>query len=156
MKTLIKFLLLVFVPFFVNGQINTFHTGTNKLFLESFSDTITASVSDTTQDISIGPRLFGVSSLSNNQTSSSYLIGVSLSTNIRNKITFISTYDYLGGNHNSMITEYQDSLGVFPGFDLENKRWQLNVKYKLNKFIERIFKIKLQSCILCTKSRINI
>jgi hypothetical protein len=133
MRTLIKFFLLAFVPFFVNGQISIFQTGTNKLFLESFSDTIT--VSDTSLHISIEPRLFGVSSVSNNQTSTSYLLGVSLSANISNKITFISTYDYLGGNHNSMITEYQDSLGVFPSFDLENKRWQLNVKYKLNKFI---------------------
>lgn len=139
MKTLIKFLLLVFVPVFMNGQINTFHTGTNKLFLESFSEKITSSFSDTTQHLSIGPRLFGVSSLSDNQTSSSYLLGVSLSANIRDRITFISTYDYLGGKHNSLIHEYQDSLGVFPGFDLENKRWELNVRYKLNKFITADF-----------------
>ena len=107
--------------------------------MESFSDTITASVSDTNLHISIEPRLFGVSSLSDNKASSSYLIGASLSANISNRITFLSTYDYLKGNHNSLIHEYQESLGVFPGFDSENKRWQLNVKYKLNKFITADF-----------------
>ena len=120
MRTLIKLIFFIVFPFFVNGQINTFHTGTNKLFLESFLDTITASVSDTNLHISIEPRLFGVSSVSNNQTSTSYLLGASLSANIRNKITFISTYDYLGGNHNSMITEYFDSLSVYPRFGTEN------------------------------------
>jgi len=135
MKRLIKFFLLVFVPFFVNGQISIFQTGTNKLFLEPFSDTVTSYFSDTPQYVSVKPRLFRVSSLSDNQTSTSYLLGASLSANISNKITVISTYDYLAGNHNSMITEYQDSLAVFPGFDSENKRWQLNVQYKLNKFI---------------------
>ena len=139
MRRLFKLIFFIISPFFVNGQISTFQTGTNKLFLESFSDTITSSVSDTTQYISVEPRLFGVSSVSNNQAYSSYLLGASLSANIRNKITLMSTYDYLGGNHNSLIHEYQDSLGVFPGFDLENKRWQLNVKYKLNKFITADF-----------------
>ena len=139
MKTLFKLIFFIIFPFLVNGQINTFQIGTNKLFLESFSDTITSSSSDTTQQISIFPRLFGVSSLSDNKASSSYLIGASLSANISNRITVISTYDYLKGNHNSLIHEYQDSLGVFPGFDLGSKRWQLNVKYKVNKFITADF-----------------
>jgi len=139
MRRLFKLIFFIISPFFVNGQISTFQTGTNKLFLESFSDTISTSNSDTTQYISIGPRLFGVSSLSDNHTYSSYLLGASLSANFRNRITFTSTYDYLGGNHNSLIHEYQDSLGVFPGFDSENKRWQLNIKYKLNKFITADF-----------------
>ncbi len=139
MKTLFKFIFFIIFPFLVNGQISTLQTGTNKLFLESFSDTITASVSDTNLHISIVPRLFGTSDLSDNKTSSSYLLGASLSANISNRITFLSTYDYLKGNHNSLIHEYQDSLRVFPGFDLGSKRWQLNVKYKLNKFISADF-----------------
>ena len=126
MKTRIKFLLLVFSPFFINGQVSTFKF--DDTFSTYFSDTISASNFDPTEDISVDPRLFGVSSLSNNQAYSSYLLGASLSANIRNKITLMSTYDYLGGNHNSLIHEYQDSLGVFPGFALENKRWQLNVR----------------------------
>jgi len=139
MKTLIKFFLLAFVPFFMNGQISTFKSGNSYPFSTYFSDTISASNSDTTQHISIGPRYYGIISASENESSNTFVVGVSLSANIRNKITFISTYDYLGGNHNSLIHEYQDSLGVFPGFDLENKRWQLNVKYKLNKFITADF-----------------
>ncbi len=135
MRRLFKLIFFIISPFFVNGQISTFQIGTNRLFLKSFTDIITSSVSDTSPHISIGPRLFGVSSLSDNQTSSSFLLGTSLSANIRNKIIFTSTYDYLGGNHNLLIHDYQDSLGVFPGFDLENKRWKLNLRYKLNKFI---------------------
>ena len=135
MKTLIKFFILVFVPFFVNGQINTFHTGTNKLFLESFFDSISSCDSDTTQRFSVGSRLFSIGSAHKSDYASTYLLGASLIANVKNKITFTSHFDYLAGNHNALINEYQDSLGVFPGFDLDNKRWQLNVKYKLNKFI---------------------
>lgn len=139
MKTLFKLSLFILVPFFVNGQINTFQTGTNKLFLESFSTTVTSSVFDNSSHIRAEPRLFGVRSVSNNQTSSSYLLGVSFSGNISNKITYMSTYDYLAGNHNFLIREYQDSLAVFPDFDLENTRWQLHAKYKFNKFVTADF-----------------
>ena len=45
MKTLFKLIFFIIFPFLVNGQISTLQTGTNKLFLESFSDTITSSVS---------------------------------------------------------------------------------------------------------------
>ena len=135
MKTLIKCFLLAFVPFFMNGQISTFKSDNNYPFSTYFSDTISTSNYDTTQYMSIGPRLFGVSSLSNNQTYNSYLLGVSLSVNIRDRITLMSTYDYLVGNHNSMITEYFDSLDVYPGFGAENTRVQFNIKYTLNKFV---------------------
>ena len=139
MRRLFKLIFFIIFPFFVDGQISTFQAGTNKLFLESSSDTITSFVSDTIQYISIVPRYSGIISASENTRSNTFILGVSLSANIKNKVTFISTYDYLGGNHNLMIIAYQDSLGVFPGFDSENKRWQLNVKYKLNKFITADF-----------------
>ena len=139
MKTLFKLSFLIVLPFLSSGQIHTFQTGTNKLFLEPFSTKVTTSSLDTSSHIRIEPRLFGVSSMSNNQRSNTYLLGVSFSGNISNKITYISTYDYLAGDHNFLIREYQDSLGVFPDFDLENKRWQLHAQYKLNKFITADF-----------------
>ena len=139
MKTRFKFFLILLFPICANGQITTFHSSINKPFSNYYSDSLASCDSDTTQHFSAGSRFFGIGSTSKSDYVSTYIVGATLSTNIRNKITCISHFDYLGGNHNAMINEYQDSLLVFPGFGKENKRWQLNVKYKLNKFITADF-----------------
>ena len=139
MKTRFKFFLILLFPICANGQITTFHSSINKPFSNYYSDSLASCDSDTTQHFRAGSRFFGIGSTSKSDYASTYLVGATLSANIRNKITCISHFDYLGGNHNAMINEYQDSLLVFPGFGKENKRWQLNVKYKLNKFITADF-----------------
>lgn len=134
MKTLFKFFFIFIFPFCVSAQINTFKSSVNKPFTDFSIDTMSC-YSDTTQRIGTALRFNGINSFNKEKYSSSYLLGLSVSANVRNKVTFISYYDYLGGKHNSLINEYQDSLGVFPSFGREKDRFQFNLKYKLNRFV---------------------
>jgi hypothetical protein len=135
MKTLFKYCLILFFPVFANGQIATFQSVVNKPFSNFYSNSIAGCDSDTTQHFSAGSRFFGIGSTSKSDYASTYLVGATLSANVRNKITFISHFDYLSGNHNALLNEYQDSLLVFPGFGREKKRLQYNLKFNFNKFI---------------------
>ena len=128
-------ILLFLFPIVLNGQITTFKSGDNNPFLENYSTETAVCNADTANHLSIFPRLFSVGNFNENETSSSYIVGASLYANLKNKITITSTFDYLGGNHNILIKEFQDSLGVFPGFERESKRWQMNINYQINKFI---------------------
>ena len=136
MKRLTKVFLLVIFPFCVCAQSNTFRSNLDKRFTNVFSDTIIRNA-DTTQYLSIKPRLFGVSSVSNkNEVYSTYLLGLSLEANIKNKFKLIAYYDYLDGNYDSEIKNYQDSLAIYyPGFGLDNNSFQFNAQYLANKFI---------------------
>jgi len=134
MKKLFKLTILLLFPLCMYGQINTFRTGENILFSQKFLNKSNTQSFDTTTQISIVPRIFVVSSTSNNRTYNSYLLGVNLSANIGNKFTIIANYDKLEGNHNSLITDYLDSLGVYPAFGATNTRFHFNLKYNLNKF----------------------
>ena len=134
MKRHSRFLLILLFPICVSGQINTFQSGVNKPFSNFYSDSIASCDSDTAQHFSAGSRFFGIGSTSKSDYASTYLVGATLSANVRNKLTFISNFDYLGGNHNILINEYHDSLGVFPGFGKERNRLQYNLKYSFNKF----------------------
>jgi hypothetical protein len=135
MKKLTKVFLLVIFPFCVCAQSNTFRSNLNNQFAD-ISDSIIYN-SDTTQYLSIKPRLFGVSSVSNNnEVYSTYLLGLSLEANISNKFKLIAYYDYLDGNYDSEIKNYQDSLAIYyPGFGLDNNSFQFNAQYLANKFI---------------------
>jgi len=135
MKTLFKFCVILFFPICANGQITTFQSTGNKLFSQHYSDTLIGCNSDTTQRLSVGPRFFGIGSASKSDYTSTYLLSATVSVNIKNKIAVISHFDYLGGNHNLLINEYQDSLLVFPGFGREKTRFQYKLKYYVNKFI---------------------
>ena len=82
MKKLTKVFLLVIFPLCVCAQSNTFRSNLNNQFAD-ISDSIIYN-SDTTQYLSIKPRLFGVSSVSNkNEVYSTYLLGLSLEANIK-------------------------------------------------------------------------
>jgi len=135
MKTLFKFCLILLFPICSNGQITTFQSSVNKLLSNLYSDSIASCDSDTTQHFGAGSRFLGIGSTSKPDYASTYLVGVTLSANIRNKITFISHFDYLSGNHNALLNEYQDSLLIFPGFGTDKSRLQYNLKYYVNKFI---------------------
>jgi len=63
------------------------------------------------------------------------LLRATLTSNISNSLTVISHFDYLTGSHNYLLEKYQDSLGIFPAFGQDDKRFQFNAKYKVNKFI---------------------
>ena len=135
MKTLYKYYLLLFFPICANGQVNTFYSAENHPLFNDYSDSIISCNSDTAQHLSIGSRLFSIGSASKSDYSSTHLFGASLLFNVNNNVTFTSDFDYLAGNHNAFINEYQDSLLVFPAFGREKSRLQYNLKYYVNKFI---------------------
>ena len=135
MKTLYKFCLILLFPICVNGQVNTFQLSVNRPSFISLSDSILGCGSDTAQQLNLKSRLFSVASINKSDYVSTNLLGASLSYNFKNKIIFTSYFDYLSGNHNSLLNEYQDSLFVFSGFGREKTRLQYNMKYSLNKFI---------------------
>ena len=135
MKKLYKFYLILLFPISVSAQINTFQSTVNKLFYSSFSDSLSSCFSDTTQYFSLGSRLFSVGSTTKLNYSSTHLFGASLIANVKNKITVTSHFDYLSGNHNALINEYEDSLFIFAKFGREKIRLQCNLKYFINKFI---------------------
>ena len=136
MKKLIKGLLFFLIPFCVVAQSNIFRSNLDRPVSYFFTDT-TISDFDTIQSWTIQPRFFGVSSFSSTDDSySTYLIGLTLKSNIKNKLILLSSYDYLDGNHILEIKQYQDSLGIYyPAFGLYNNRFQFNAKYLANKFI---------------------
>ncbi|MDC0249418.1 hypothetical protein OAK24_00890 [Flavobacteriales bacterium] len=133
MRRRFKFFLLLF-PICSVGQITTFYTAENILYSKDVLNKTTSYSSDTTQQISIAPRLFGVSTTSNNRTYNSCLLGVHLLANIGRELTIIANYDQLEGDPNSLITDYLDSLAVYPAFSAKKRRFQFNMKYNLNKF----------------------
>ena len=135
MKTLYKYYLIFFFPICANGQVSTFQSTVNQPFYNFFSDSIVSYDYDTTKYLSINSRLFSIGSASKSDYSSTHLFAASLLSNINNKVTFTFHLDYLVGNHNSFINEYQDSLLVFPTFGREKSRLQYNLKYYVNKFI---------------------
>ena len=135
MKTLYKFYLILLFPICLNGQITTFNSAENHTLFNDYSDSIVGFNSDETQHFSVGSRLFSIASANKSDYMSTHLFGAKLSSNIKNKITVTSHFDYLLGNHNTLINEYQDSLLVFPGFGSEKSRLQYNLKYYVNKFI---------------------
>ena len=129
MRKLFRFFFLLISPVCLFGQITTFHSSENMLFSKNILDAPNKRNIDTTQQISIGPRIFGVSNTSNNRIYHSYILGADLSANIRKKIAITASYDKLEGNHNSLIANYFDSLGVYPAFAKKNTRHQFNIKY---------------------------
>jgi hypothetical protein len=135
MKTLYKYYLILLFPISASAQINTFYSAENHPLFNDYSDSIISFDSDTTQHLSVNSRLFSIGSVSKSDYSNTHLFGASLSSNLRDKIIFTSHFDYLIGNHNALINEYQDSLLVFPGFGREKSRLQYNLKYLVNKFI---------------------
>ncbi|MAW21318.1 MAG: hypothetical protein CMD16_02840 [Flavobacteriales bacterium] len=128
MQTLFKTCFLILAPFYVFSQNNTFRS----LIETQFTNFPT----DTSNYISIAPNVYAVSSFNKeSDISNIFLLRATLTSNISNNLTVISYFDYLAVNSNYLIKEYQDSLGIFPGFGLDDKRIQYNFRYKINKFI---------------------
>ena len=135
MKTLYKFYFILLFPICANGQVNTFYSTENYNLFNDSSDSIISCNFDTTLYFNVGSRLSSVSSACKSDFASTYLFGVSLFSNFSNKLNFASHFDYLEGNHNTLIKAYQDSLLIFPGFGRVKSRLQYNLKYFVNKFI---------------------
>ena len=134
MKTLFNILLLSLICSSVYAQENTFRSKINKTFTDFLTDTSTCNT-DTTQHLAFSPRFYLINSTERSNSYKSYLIGATITTNIKNRITFVAHYDRLGGGHNYLFEEFKDSLNVTPVFGDSKTRFQFNLKYKLNKFI---------------------
>lgn len=135
MRTLIKVFFLCLLPFFLNAQSNGFRS----IIYNDSTDILLDGqlpILDTMRTFSINSRLFGVSTLFNNNVHNSSLIGLSFEANISKKLMFVALYDYLDGKHNSQVIKYQDSLEIYyPGYGLGNTRFQFNAKYLASKFV---------------------
>ena len=134
MRKLSNLFILLICPVFLCGQITTFYTSENMIFSKSILDSTKKINTDTTQQISIGPRIFGVSSSSNNHVHYSYILGADLSANIGKKIAITASYDKLEGDHNSLVANYFDSLGVYTDFGAKKRRYAFNINYTFKKF----------------------
>jgi len=136
MKTRIRIFIFFLIPFCASAQSDIFYSNLNSqcnFSLNSYTNKID---SNTINTFSFGPRFFGISSGSNNKISNTYLLGLKFNANIRNKLFLVAYYDYLDIDDNLTVKNHQDSLDIYyPGFGLNNKRGQFNVKYLANKFI---------------------
>ena len=86
MKTLFNILILSLIYSSVYAQVNSFRSKINKPFTDFFSDTSTCST-DTAQNIAIDPRFYLLNSTDKSNIYKSYLIGATITTNIKNRIT---------------------------------------------------------------------
>ena len=140
MKTHINFFLYVFFPFCILAQSNTFHSNLDKQFTNAFVVDKVAEPLDTYQYLSIKSRFFGSGSFCNKgEFYNTYLVGLNLEAKIKRKFLLTAFYDHLDGRYNHEIKNYQDSLRLYyPGFGINNNRFQFNIKYLANKFIEMV------------------
>ena len=137
MKTHINFFLYVFFPFYILGQSNTFHSNLDKQFTNAFVVDKVAEASGTNHYLRIKSRFFGSGSFCNKgEFYNTYLVGLNLEAKIKRKFLLTAFYDHLDGRYNHEIKNYQDSLRLYyPGFGINNNRFQFNIKYLANKFI---------------------
>lgn len=141
MKKRIKFFIFIITPFLSYTQSNLFHSNFDSHFSNVFTDSISdenGCNTDSTQNLSVGTRFFGLGSLSNSKEwYNTYLLGLQFDVNIKNKLSVSILCDYLSGDYNSQIRNYRDSLKIYyPGFGLENNRIQFNAKYIVNRFVK--------------------
>ena len=129
------------MPFCSYAQSNIFRSNFDSYFSNIFLDDSISNTkilnTNSSKHLNIGTRFFGLSSLSNSRQSySTYLYGVQLDANFNTNLSISVLCDYLNGNYNLQIKNYQDSLSIYyPGFGLQNTRLQYNTKYIANSFI---------------------
>ena len=135
MKTLTSiFFIVVLFPCCFLGQSTTFRS--NYEYITGCIDT-TKSNLEGMQYFSFTPRIYlSSSSVNHKQFYNAYLLGLSFESSFKDRLRLIAHYDYLDGNFNPVIQNYQDSLAIYyPGFGLNNNRFQFNFKYFANKFV---------------------
>ena len=120
MRRLIRIFLFSFLPVYVCSQSNTLYSQLNKDFIDLSQDVRFAYL-DTNNNFRIGPKFFALSSVESTNITNTYLLGLSFDANINDKLMMSGLYEYLNGDYNLEIKNYQDSLGIYyPGFGLEN------------------------------------
>ena len=136
MRKLSNLFIVLISPVCLFSQITTFQSSENMLFSKNILDVPNKINTDTIKQISIGPRIFGVSSVSDGRAYYSYMLGADLSANLGNKFVISANYDKLEGDHNSLIANYFDSLGVYTAFGAKNKRYEFNINYTFRHFFD--------------------
>ena len=132
MRRLTNLFVFSFFSLSIIAQSNSFRSSLNDYSDPSlYTDSLISMM-----NLEVVPRVYGITSLSNDDNSNAFLLGLSLRAQINDKIKMIGTYDYLQGNHYNLIKSYQDSLNIyFPGFGLDNTRYLFNASYRASKFI---------------------
>ena len=108
-------------------------------FSQTISDLITDDiVCDSLDRILITPFLAThISSNQNDNTTNSFLAyGIDLNSNLFQRLSISSRILNIDGDFNTALSNYVDSLGVFPGMDKIDKNlnyFSLNAEYKINK-----------------------
>ncbi len=135
MIKLIRIVFFFLIPFCVSAQ-SVLYSNLDNYFLDVCTDEVSY-YSDINQYFSLGTRLLVLESFSSKERYTTYSIGLSFETNIRERLTIIGLYDYLNGNFNPQIKNFQDSLGIYyPGFGMHDNRAKFNFKYLANNFLE--------------------
>ena len=123
------------MPFCISAQ-SILYSNFNDHFLDISKNEVSY-FSDTNQYFLLGTRILASESFSSKESYTTYSIGLSFETNIRQRLNIIGLYDHLKGSFNPKITNLQDSLGIYyPGFGVNKNKIQLNFKYLANNFLE--------------------
>ena len=83
-----------------------------------------------TLTIDLSRRLFGINSVKNNIHSTTFIYGSGVNMKFK-KLTLFSSFDFISGNYNSQIVNFQDSLKIITGFGREKHRYKINAKKNL-------------------------
>lgn len=129
-----RILLFCFFSVLLQAQENTFQSALYKSS-DYKNNNLFVNLSEDNKRLIVGSRFFCIGSSSREGYTNTYMLGAGLLTEINDKLSIVAYGDYLLGDHNYMISQYQDSLNVFPGFGNGNRRFQFNIKYKINNFI---------------------
>ena len=132
MRRLTNLFVFSFFSLSILAQSNSFRSGLNNFSDSSlYIDSLRSMM-----NLEVLPRVFGATSLSKDDNSNAFLLGISLRAQINDKLKIVGSYDYLEGNHHNQIKSYKDSLNIyFPGYGLANSRYLFNTTYRASKFI---------------------
>ena len=136
---MIKLINIFFLSFFFISsfaQKSTFHqltTDSSSYFINK-----TNVIGSDTLTINLSRRFFGISSVENNTNTNTFIYGSGVNMKFKKLILF-SSLDFISGNYNSQIINFQDSLGIIPGFGREKHRYKIHASYKINKFFNSDF-----------------
>ena len=138
---MIKLINIFFLSFFFISsfaQKSTFRqltTDSSSYFINK-----TNVIGSDTLTINLSRRFFGISSIENNTNTNTntFIYGSGINMKFKKLILF-SSLDFISGNYNSQIINFQDSLGIIPEFGREKHRYKIHASYKINKFFNSDF-----------------
>ena len=99
MRRLTNLFVFSFFSLSILAQSNSFRSGLNNFSDSSlYIDSLRSMM-----NLEVLPRVFGATSLSKDDNSNAFLLGISLRAQINDKLKMVGSYDYLQGNHHNQI-----------------------------------------------------